>query len=79
MRRALSDPLRTLRATTVVSERWAASLDGCIKQRVGRQFSSKKGDGQENRRLGAFFFRFLNQPIKKARGVCPEMCPNGVP
>ena len=37
------------------------------------RLSSKKGDGQNNRRLGASFFRFLNQPIEK-RAECAQKC-----
>jgi hypothetical protein len=47
--------------------------DGCIKQRVCRRLSSKKGDGQRNRRLLAFSFRFLNRPSEK-RTVCAQEC-----
>ena len=33
----------------------------------------EEGDGQENRRLVAFSFRFLNRPGKK-RTVCAQKC-----
>jgi hypothetical protein len=36
----------------------------------------EEGDGQRNRRLLSFSFRFLNRPSKKRGRVCPEMCPN---
>ena len=32
-----------------------------------------RGDGQKNRRLGAFSFRFLNRPIEK-RAECAQEC-----
>jgi hypothetical protein len=47
--------------------------DGYIKQRVYQRLSSKKGDGQENRRLVAFSFRFLNRPNEKRAG-CAQQC-----
>jgi hypothetical protein len=63
--------------TTLVSERSANSPDGCMKQRVCRRLSSKKGDGQKNRRLVAFFFRFLNRLNEKC-GICAQECAQAV-
>jgi hypothetical protein len=66
-------------ATTFLREGSAISPAGCIKEGVCRRLSSKKGDGQENRRLVAFSFRFLGQPIEKRAGGAQEcaqtVCP----
>jgi hypothetical protein len=64
-------------ATTFVSERSATSPDGCIKQRVCRLLSSKKGDGQRNRRLDVLSFRFLNRLNENVASVprsVPKQC-----
>ena len=47
--------------------------DGYIKQRVCRRLSSKKGDGQEHRRLAAFSFGFLDRPSEKPAN-CAQKC-----
>jgi hypothetical protein len=40
--------------------------------------SLKKGDGQKNRRLVTFSFRFLSR-FSERRCSCPGVCPNSVP
>ena len=73
-------------ATTFVSEGSATSPRSCIKLRVGRRHPSKKGDGQENRRLSRFRSDFSTDRMKNSpsvpksvpKPVCPKrVCADG--
>jgi len=66
--------------TTFVSERSATSPRE-LHQAARRlaALPSEKGDGQENRRLFAFSFRFLNRPSEKLAQCAQECAQTGVP